>query len=48
MRQTLGTIMAVCAEEGVPVPDLIFETGRLPSARSRFEALQGGQDAPGR
>ncbi|MCS6870805.1 MAG: hypothetical protein NZ571_05040 [Anaerolineae bacterium] len=28
MRQTLGTIMAVCAEEGVPVPDLIFETGR--------------------
>ncbi|MFQ3536374.1 MAG: hypothetical protein SNJ58_10900 [Aggregatilineales bacterium] len=28
MRQTLGTLMAVCAEEGVPVPDLIFETGR--------------------
>jgi len=28
LRQTLGTIMAVCAEEGVPVPDLIFETGR--------------------
>lgn len=28
LRQTLGTIMAVCAEESVPVPDLIFETGR--------------------
>ncbi len=27
-RQTLGTIMAVCAEEGVPVPELIVETGR--------------------
>lgn len=28
MMQTLGTIMAVCADEGVPAPDLIIEPGR--------------------
>jgi arginine decarboxylase len=28
MTTTLQTIMAVCAEEGVPVPDLIIESGR--------------------
>ncbi len=28
MNQTLQAIMAVCAEEGVPAPDLIIESGR--------------------
>lgn len=28
MRQTLTLIMSICAEEGIPTPELIFETGR--------------------